>query len=808
MSGLKHVLAWVAATPWAILDTKFAQIMGVLELHAAGGKLTPEQIRAAIGDAERPQPTVGRGVAVLPLYGLLLPRATAIDESSGIQGLNRFGAAFDALVRDDAVSAIVLDVDSPGGAVSGVAEVATKIFNARGTKPIVAVANTQAASAAYWIAAAADEVVISPSAEVGSIGVMVVHLEVSKAAEKNGLTHTVLKYGKNKGEGNPFEPLSEEAQAALQQRVNEFGGMFERAIAKYRGVSVGDVRSKFGQGRVFGASKAIELGMADRQATLDETIARLGGRRSQAGRLPRASSPSLQLAAVVVDGDQYDRAVAAVRTALAAPAGAALVGWFEAGEFITADEVNESTIEAGLDGAAPVLDPTPVQDTAPEAKEIPMAAPVAPAPSTAADQELERMRAELKRRDDLGALKKSEPNYSAQIDAAITDGRGLQAVKDEIMADMRAKLAAKPDLKTPRASGVEENAAKRPWSGFGEFLGAVIGAANPNVPEPDLRLFAGPTGMSQAVPADGGFLVPPQFSQLIWDGLNADPNNLLAMTDNYTVEGESLTFNANAETSRATGSRWGGVQAYWINEADQITKSKPKFRQVRVEPQQLAVLIYLTDKLLNNSPTALEQYVSRAAIEEIGFLAGDAIVNGTGAGQPKGIMASGCLVTVNKESSQANTTVLKANINKMWARLHPRSRANAVWLCNVDVEPQFDDFNTPVKNVAGTENVGGFGTQVYNGEKNTLKGRPIVFTEFNATLGTTGDIILADMKGYLSGTRGAGIQSAMSIHTRFEYLEQAFRFVFEVDGQPWLASALTPYKGSNTLTTFVALQTR
>jgi HK97 family phage major capsid protein len=167
---------------------------------------------------------------------------------------------------------------------------------------------------------------------------------------------------------------------------------------------------------------------------------------------------------------------------------------------------------------------------------------------------------------------------------------------------------------------------------MGDFALAVMQAFTPNagVVDPRLAPLAAASGMQQQVPSEGGFLVPPQFSQAIWDEFNQQPDNLLAMTDNYTVTGESLTFNANAETSRATGSRYGGIKGYWINEADQATKSKPKFRQVRIEPQQMVVLVYITEKLLRNAGIALGQYVTRAAARRDQFpRTGDAIFRGT-----------------------------------------------------------------------------------------------------------------------------------------------------------------------------------
>jgi len=326
--------------------------------------------------------------------------------------------------------------------------------------------------------------------------------------------------------------------------------------------------------------------------------------------------------------------------------------------------------------------------------------------------------------------------------------------------------------------------------------------------EDALRRLAAASGMSQAIPSEGGFAVLPEFSASIWDRMNQGQNNLLGMTDSYPVSGESITFLANAETSRATGSRYGGVQGYWINEADTITASKPKLRQVKVEPQELAVLCYLTDKLMANNAVALDRWVSKAAADEISFLVGDAIVNGTGAGQPKGIMSSGCMISVAKETGQAAVTFNNRNVTKMWNRLHPAFRGSAVWLINNDVQPQLDEMVFVVQNVAGTENVGGGYSRLYNPDNNTLKGRPVVPVEFCATLGTTGDVILADMSGYLSGLRAGGIKEAMSIHVKFESAQTAFRFMFAVDGQTWMAAALTPYKGTTTTSAFVKLDTR
>jgi HK97 family phage major capsid protein len=407
-----------------------------------------------------------------------------------------------------------------------------------------------------------------------------------------------------------------------------------------------------------------------------------------------------------------------------------------------------------------------------------------------------------------------------QIQALLEESQKLLA-----SADVSHKLdLAEAGLKAPAPRKVEassgdalppaeakdhEKEARSGFADFGEYAETLARAMTPggNATATELKMLSAASGMSQGVGSEGGYTVPPAFSTTIWDGLNQGVQNILGLTDNYTITGESLTFLANAETSRVAGSRYGGIQGYWISEAGQITSSKPKVRQLKVEPHQLAALVYVTDKLLRNSQTALEQYITRAAIEELNFLIGDAIINGTGVGQPLGILNSTSKIEVAKETSQVAATVVEGNLSKMWQRMHPRSRPNAVWLINTDVEPSLDALNQKVLNVAGTENVGGYKSTIYNPETNTIKGRPVILCEFCPTVGTVGDVILADMKGYVTGTRGAP-ETAMSIHLRFDYAESVFRFIFEVDGQPWLSSALTPFKGSSTQSAFITTAVR
>lgn len=278
-----RIYRMVMETPWAILPTKLDAILAVLELRASGGQVSAEEIRAIVGAAERPQQRAAGSVAVLPIFGTISQRVSLMSEMSGGTSTEQFGKAFRSLMADASVGAIVLDVDSPGGGVFGVAELAESIFKARGQKPIVAVANSMAASAAYWLASAADELVVTPGGQVGSIGVFAAHDDISRANDAMGVTTTLISAGTYKTEGNPYEPLTDEARAAIQAQVDEYYGMFTAAVAKHRGASVKDVRGGFGEGRTVGAKEAVKLGMADRVATLDETIARLTGGRPARG---------------------------------------------------------------------------------------------------------------------------------------------------------------------------------------------------------------------------------------------------------------------------------------------------------------------------------------------------------------------------------------------------------------------------------------------------------------------------------------------------------------------------------------------
>lgn len=359
-------------------------------------------------------------------------------------------------------------------------------------------------------------------------------------------------------------------------------------------------------------------------------------------------------------------------------------------------------------------------------------------------------------------------------------------------------------------AGLGDSAHDDPRAGFrnfGDFALAVKNACQHGTRIDDrLHLVTrAASGLGEAFGSDGGFLVPTEFAARILQRVFT-PENLLGRTDSYTITGNSISFPRNAETSRANGSRWGGVRAYWREEGDQATATKPTFGRIQLNLHKLFVLVHTSDELLADTQgLALDQYLYRVATEEINFVVGDAILNGTGAGQPLGILNAPALVSVAKESGQTAATVNAQNVANMWARLFAPCRQNAIWLINQDVESQLHTMTVGSGSAATLAYLppGGLSANPYA----TLLGRPVLPVEWCATLGTVGDIVLADLRHYVTATRGL-VDADISIHLRFDYDESTFRFIFRIDGQPWWSAALTPYKGSSTQSCFVALQTR
>lgn len=374
---------------------------------------------------------------------------------------------------------------------------------------------------------------------------------------------------------------------------------------------------------------------------------------------------------------------------------------------------------------------------------------------------------------------------------------------DESIGRAEKLLAIEPEDRSTEKPEVKPTPAKdneKRFASFGEQLMAAYRAAMPGGKVDERLSTRAASGLNETTPSDGGFLVQQDFvtellKRTYETGILASKVKKIPISTNAN----GMKINAIDEDSRANGSRWGGVQTYWEGEADELTASKPKFRQMELSLKKLTGLCYATDELLQDA-AALEAVIRQAFAEEFGFKIDDAILSGSGEGEPLGILNSGAIVTVAKEASQTDIITVE-NLIKMWNRLWSRSRANAVWYINQELEPYLYTLKIGDKPVYIP--AGGLSEKPYG----TLFGRPVVPIEQCSAAGEVGDIILADIGQYLLIDKG-GVKSASSIHVRFLYDENVFRFIYRVDGKPIWTKPLTPYKGSATVSPFVTLAKR
>jgi HK97 family phage major capsid protein len=305
------------------------------------------------------------------------------------------------------------------------------------------------------------------------------------------------------------------------------------------------------------------------------------------------------------------------------------------------------------------------------------------------------------------------------------------------------------------------------------------------------------SGASEGVPADGGYLLEPTLVSEVMKPMHEEgPFTRSARRLPVSANSNYGWLNGVDETSRVTGSRWGGIQGYRLNEGGTKTASKPKFRRINWELKKYAAVVYGTDELLADA-AMFSEVVNTGCREELVFMANDDVLNGSGVGGPQGILQSGALVGVTR--TDANK-VQHADIVAMWQRMSPRSKANAAWYINSEVHPQLDALYFP----GSTTSV--LSPYVSYGQDGVMRiyGRPVIETEFNPALGTQGDILLADMREYLFWEK-TNIEAATSIHVQFLTDETTFRFVYRCDGQTSMSSPITPYKGTLTQSGFISL---
>lgn len=280
----KFLIADLLATPWALRREVLAGHMQVLarwlDRSAPAVSLSdaPDADRGNAFEARRRESNArvgsigGGGIAVIPVVGTITQRAGMMTEWCGGTSTQQISAALAEALRDEAVGQILMEFDTPGGSVFGVAELGDEIHEAAKTKPVIGVANSLSASAGYWLMSQCSQAYVTPGGEVGSIGVWMAHEDWSKAMAESGVVTTMVSAGKFKVEGNPYEPLGEDARVFMQSRVDDYYGAFVKAVARGRGVGVQQVRDGMGQGRVLGAAEALAQGMVDGVAPVAEVV--------------------------------------------------------------------------------------------------------------------------------------------------------------------------------------------------------------------------------------------------------------------------------------------------------------------------------------------------------------------------------------------------------------------------------------------------------------------------------------------------------------------------------------------------------
>ena len=321
--------------------------------------------------------------------------------------------------------------------------------------------------------------------------------------------------------------------------------------------------------------------------------------------------------------------------------------------------------------------------------------------------------------------------------------------------------------------------------------------------------FRAPAGASTLVDSDGGYLLQPDIAQGIWM-MSLKLDELVQRCNSVDLKQGSKIFKMFQldESSRATGSRYGGVTSSWVNEGDAATASRPKMKVFQVQADKLMSMGYATHEMLVDAD-AMASVMTENFAKEQAFQAGLAVFSGLGGNQPLGITSPGnkSLIVVAKDSGQATGTLSATNLLNMRNRMLKNSWSNAVWVMNPDLEALLPQIALATGTYSGAliyMPAGGLAGNQYD----TLFGRPIIFTEYNPSVGSQADVVLADFSMYQIVKKN-GPRSDSSIHVNFSTDEIVFRLISEIGGKPLVEKPITPFSaGSNTRSPFVALAAR
>lgn len=396
--------------------------------------------------------------------------------------------------------------------------------------------------------------------------------------------------------------------------------------------------------------------------------------------------------------------------------------------------------------------------------------------------------------DDEVASFDAEKGSAERVAAAITREQDL------IEQERNAGIVLSDQANIGNVADRLEADPRRGFASFGEFAAAVRAGGQRNGAV-DHRLTIGAaapgTYANEASGADGGYLIPPEFSTDIFN-LSLTDDALLPMTDNVDVRGNGMVFPKDETTPWGTD----GVRAFWQSEASVANATKPKFSTSALRLHKLMALVPVTDELMEDS-SALNSYLPNLVARSIRWKTNEAILLGDGAGKPLGLFSSSAAVVVAKESGQATGTIALNNITKMIARLPPGSFPKANWLITPDALPALFGLTLGNYPIYLPISQGAQGSPY-----GTLMGRPIMVSQHASAFSAQGDIELVDMSYYRTITKAGGIKTDTSMHLYFDADATAFRAIFRVDGQPKIVNPIAQAKGSNTLSPFIQLGAR
>jgi len=396
----------------------------------------------------------------------------------------------------------------------------------------------------------------------------------------------------------------------------------------------------------------------------------------------------------------------------------------------------------------------------------------------------------------------------------------MKDIEPKMMDQLNEKIAELEKREENKLKGLQEDLEKgkggkkdNTFETLGSQLKAVALAGVPGGARDPRLIWEGEkeqkdpaSGSNLLVGAEGGFLVVPEFSKELIK-LTHETGIVYKDCRHLPIAGNRIILNALKEVSRANGTRWGGLIAYWVSEAGTVTASKPAFRQIDLKLNKLMGVHYSTEELLEDT-VALESIVKQGFGEEFAFLIDDSIIDGTGAGKPRGILSCNALIEVSKEAEQDDYTFNAENVWDMWNSMPAKNRTRAKWYIIQDLEKHIQKLNLKI----GTGGVPLFmppGMGIKTAPSGDILGRPVVPIEQCKELGLPGDVIFADMKEYIViEKKGAGIKAGASVHVRFIYDEMTYKFTYRIDGQPVWEDTIEAYNSGVKRSPYIVLEKR